>query len=108
VALHRLHTLKQPAVSDTEAGMLSNWKDLSDHIFDMRSDHTIPVYHQSRTFQVIIDLDYWRDKDPVYPDDVLIWFTDGSKADSGSGSGKILSPSQPWRETQWKPQLSSG
>jgi hypothetical protein len=30
-ALHRLHTFKQPAVSDTEAGLLSIWKDVHMH-----------------------------------------------------------------------------
>jgi hypothetical protein len=50
VALHRLHTLKQPAVSDTEEGLLSIWKDVRDPILDMRLDHTVPVYHYSRTF----------------------------------------------------------
>jgi hypothetical protein len=87
VAVHRLQTLKQSAVSYTEAGLLSIWKDVCDPILDKQSDHTIPVYHHSRTFKVIIDWDYWRSKDPVYPEDSLIWFTDGSRADSGSGSG---------------------
>jgi hypothetical protein len=58
-----------------------------DPIFDMRSDHTIPIYYHSRTFKVTIDWNYWRKKDPVFPVDALIWFTDGSRADSGTGSG---------------------
>jgi hypothetical protein len=53
----------------------------------MWSDHTIPVYYHSRTFKVITDWDYWRNKDPVFTGDVLIWFTDGSRAASGMGSG---------------------
>jgi len=53
----------------------------------MRSDYTIPVYHYSKIFNVKIDLDYWRNKNPVFPEDALIWFTDGSKASSGTGSG---------------------
>jgi hypothetical protein len=52
----------------------------------MQSDYTIPVYHHSKIFSVIIDWDYWRNKDPVFPEDALIWFTDGSRADSGTGS----------------------
>jgi ribonuclease HI len=87
MALYRLHILKQTAVSGTEAGLLSIWKSVNDPIFDMRSDHTIPVYHHSRLFKVIIDLDYWKNKKPVFPEDALIWFTDGSRADSGTGSG---------------------
>jgi hypothetical protein len=30
--------------------------------------------------------DYWRNKDPVLPMDALIWFTDGSRTDLGTGS----------------------
>jgi hypothetical protein len=87
VVLHNVHRLKQPAVSGIEAGLLRIWRDVSDPILDMRSNHTIPVYHYSRTFNVIIDWDYWRKNDPAHPEDALIWFTDGSKADSGIGSG---------------------
>ena len=46
---------------------------------------SIPNY--SKIFNVIIDKDYWRNKDPVLPKDVLIWFTDGSRTDLGTGSG---------------------
>jgi ribonuclease HI len=53
----------------------------------MRSDYTFPIYHYSKTFKVITDRDYWRTKDPVFPEDALIWFTDSSRADSGMGSG---------------------
>jgi hypothetical protein len=52
----------------------------------MRSDYTIPVYCHSNIFSVIIDWDYWRNKEPVFPEDALVWFTDGSRADSGTGS----------------------
>jgi hypothetical protein len=87
MALYRLHTVKQPAVPETEEGLLSIRKNVSDPIFDMCSDHTIPVYYHSRIFKVILDWDYWRNKDPVLPEDALTWFTDGSRADSGTGSG---------------------
>jgi hypothetical protein len=87
MVLNRLHILKQPADSDTETKLLSTWKDVSDTIFDARLDHTTPIYYHSRMFKVIIDWDYWRNKDPVFPEDVLVWFTDGSIADSGTGSG---------------------
>jgi hypothetical protein len=36
---------------------------------------------------VIIDQEYCKNKEPAFPDDALIWFTDGSRADSGTGSG---------------------
>jgi hypothetical protein len=52
VALHRLQTLKRSTVPDTQAGLLSIWKDVCNLILDMRLDHTIPVYHHSRTFKV--------------------------------------------------------
>jgi hypothetical protein len=87
MALYRLHILKQPDVSETEAGLLSIWKNVGDPNFDMRSDHTIPVHYHFRIFKVIIDWDYWRNKDPVFPEDALIWLTDGSRANSGTGSG---------------------
>jgi hypothetical protein len=50
-------------------------------------DYTIPVYHHSKIFSVIVHRDYWRNKDPLFPEDALIWFTDGSRADAGTGSG---------------------
>jgi hypothetical protein len=87
LALYRLHISKQPTNFKSEVGMLSIWKIVSDPILDMRSDHTIPVYHYSKTFKVIIDQDYWRIKDPEFPKHALIWYTDGSRADSGTGSG---------------------
>jgi len=57
---------------------------VSDPILDMQADHTIPVYYYSSIFSVIIDWDYWKNKDPVFPEDALIWFTDGSRANSGT------------------------
>jgi hypothetical protein len=67
MTLYRLHTLRQPAVSETEAGLLSIRKNVSDPSLDMRSDRAIPVYYHSRILKVIIDWDYWRNKDPVFP-----------------------------------------
>jgi hypothetical protein len=79
--------LQQPADLKTETGLLSIWKNVSDPILDMRSDHTIPVCNYSKIFNVIIDMDYWRNKDPMLPKDALISFTDGSRTDLGTGSG---------------------
>jgi len=83
MALYRL----QPAVPKTVAGLLSNGKNVGDPILDMQSDYTTSVYYYSKIFNVIIDWDYWRKKNPVFPEDALIWFTDGSRADSGTVSG---------------------
>ena len=83
MALYRLHILKEPTVAE----LLFIWKNVGDPILDMPSDYTIPVYYYSRIFSAIIDWDYWRNKDPVFPEDALIWFTDGSRANSGTGSG---------------------
>jgi hypothetical protein len=87
MTLYRLHIPTQPADSKPETGLLSIWKSVGDPILDMRSDYTFPFYHYSKIFKVITDRDYWRTKDPVFPEDALIWFTDGSRADSGMGSG---------------------
>jgi hypothetical protein len=86
MALYRLQILKQPAVPKTVPGLLSIWKNVGDPIY-MRSDYIIPVYYHSKIFRIIIDRDYWKNKDPVFPADALIWFTDGSRTDSGTGSG---------------------
>ena len=64
----------------TVAGLLSIWKNVGGPILDMRSDYTIPVQYYSKRFTVIIDWDNWRNKDPVFPEDALIWFTEGSRA----------------------------
>ena len=50
----------------------------------MRSDHTTPVYNFSGIYKVIIDVDYWRIYDPKFPEDAIVWFTDGSRTDSGT------------------------
>ena len=87
MTLYRLHILMQPADSTIAAGMLSIWKNVTDHTLDMRSDHTIQVYHYSKIYKVIIDVDYWRNKDPKFLEDALVWFTNGSRTDSGTGAG---------------------
>jgi len=85
MALYRLHIHKQPA--KFKAGLLSIWKNVSDPLLEMRADHMTPVYYYSKVFSVIIDWDHWKNKDPVFPEDALIWFTDVSKANSGTGAG---------------------
>jgi hypothetical protein len=62
-------------------------ENVGDPILDMRSDHTTSIYYYSKAFKVIIDQDQWRTKDPKFPEHALIWYTDGSRADSGTGSG---------------------
>jgi hypothetical protein len=87
MALYRLHILEQPADTKTIAGLLSIWKKGSVPILAMRSDHTIPVYSYPKFFNVVVDPDYWRNKDPMFPEDTLIWYTEGSRTDSRTGSG---------------------
>jgi hypothetical protein len=53
----------------------------------MRSDHTTPVFNYSKIYNVITDGDYWRIKDPVFPEDALICFTDVSRTDLATGKG---------------------
>jgi hypothetical protein len=48
---------------------------------------TIPIFKFSKYFNVVIDAEYWRNKNPSFPEDVLVWYTDGSRIDSGTGSG---------------------
>jgi hypothetical protein len=87
IALYRLHILKQPDVPETSTGLLSIWKNVREPFLYMRSDHTIPIFNFSKCFDVVIDAEYWRNKDPSFPEDVLVWYTDGSRTDSGTGSG---------------------
>jgi len=87
MTLYRLHKFMQPADSTASSGMLSIRKNVSDHVLDMQSDHTIPVYNFSKIYKVIIDVDYWRNNDLNLPEDIIVWFTDGSRMDSGTGAG---------------------
>jgi ribonuclease HI len=87
MAHYRLQKTKQPSAFEAEMGLLSIWKKVSDPILEMRADHIIPIFNYSRTFKVIIDQDYWRNADPVVPEDFLVWFTDGSRMPLGTGSG---------------------
>jgi hypothetical protein len=87
MALYRLQILKQAGATGIEAWLLSIRKSVSDPILEMRLDHTIPVYYHCRLFKVIIDLDYWKNKNPACSANALIWYTDGSRVDKGTGSG---------------------
>jgi hypothetical protein len=79
----KLNTV-MPSISVSNCTTLQ--KSVGDPILEMRTDYTIPDYH-SRSFNVIIDLDYWKNRNPVFSEDALIWFNDGSRADSGTGLG---------------------
>jgi hypothetical protein len=85
MVLYRLHILKQASVPKTVLGLLTIWKNVGDPFPDIQSDYIIPVCH-TKNLMVIIDQEYWKNKDPVFPDDALIWFTDGSRANSGTGA----------------------
>jgi hypothetical protein len=67
MALYRLHILKQHDVPNTSVGLLSIWKNVSEPILGMRSDHTIPVFNFSKCFNVVIDVEYWRNKTHHFP-----------------------------------------
>jgi hypothetical protein len=86
MSLYRLHVLVQSTDSTRPYGLLSIRKSMSDHILDMRSYHTIPVYNFSRIYRIFIDVD-WSKNDTQFPEDALVSFTDGSKAESGTGAG---------------------
>jgi hypothetical protein len=86
MALYWLQITKQLSASEAETGLLSIWKNVSDPILEMWADHIIPVFNHSRTFKVIIDQNYWRNVNPLVPEDTLVWFTDGPRMPSGTGS----------------------
>jgi hypothetical protein len=87
MALYRLNILEQPNVPKTVAGLLNIWRNVSDPLFDMWSKHITPVHYYTKNFMVIIDQEFWRNKYTMLPRDALIWFTDGSRDGSGTGSG---------------------
>jgi hypothetical protein len=87
MALYRLRITEQPSALETETGLLSIQKKVSDPILEMRADHITPVLNCSRIFKVIIDRDYWRNIDSGIPEDSLIWFTDESRMPSETGPG---------------------
>jgi hypothetical protein len=86
MALYRLHILEQPSVPKTVSGLLDIWRNVGDPVLDMQSDYIIPAYHHTKNFLVRID-QFWKNEDPVFPGDALLWFTDRSRAGSGIGSG---------------------
>jgi hypothetical protein len=87
MALHRLQIHKQTADPKVEAGLLPIRKIVNDPLLEMRVDYTTPEYYYSKDLNVIIDRDYRKNKEPEFPKEALIWFTDGSRANSGTGSG---------------------
>jgi hypothetical protein len=60
---------------------------MCDPILEIRAEHTIPVFNHYRIFNAIIYREYWGNEDPVVPEEALVWFTDGSRISSGTGSG---------------------
>jgi hypothetical protein len=49
-----------------------------DPLLDMQLEYITAVYHYTTNFMVIKDLEDWKNKDPLFPEDALIWLTDGS------------------------------
>ena len=70
MALYRLHILRKKTEPTAKAGLLSIWKYVSDPLLEMRVDHITPVYYHSNAFSDIIDWDHWKNKDPLFPEDV--------------------------------------
>ena len=58
---------------------------MSGPLLEMRADHITPVYYHSKAFIFIIDWDHWKNKDPLFPEDALIWFTDALRLTRGQG-----------------------
>jgi hypothetical protein len=85
--LYRLQMYKQLNIPRIVSGLLTIWNDVGDPLLEMRSDYIIPVYHYTKNFVIKIDQEYWKNKDPVLPENALIWFTSGSRANSGTGAG---------------------
>jgi hypothetical protein len=81
MALYRLRITEHPSAFEAETGLLSIWNKLSGPSFEMRADHIIPVSNHSRTFNVIIDRDYWRNVNSVVPEESLRRL-DGTKVTS--------------------------
>jgi hypothetical protein len=87
MAHFRLQITKQPSVLEAETGLLTTRKIVSDPVLEMRTDPIIPVFKYCRAFRVIIDLEYWRNAHLVVPENTLVWFTDGSRGSTRTGSG---------------------
>jgi hypothetical protein len=106
MALYRLHILKQLSVPKTVTGLLTIWKNVGDPYYtcgqttsaslsshQKHHGHNTPEYWKNKDPVFSGDAliwfttpEYWKNKDPVFPDDALIWFTDRSRADSETGS----------------------
>jgi hypothetical protein len=87
MTLYILQIFKQLYVPRTVSGLLTIWKNVGDPLRDMWSDCFIPVYYYTKNLVVKIDQENLKNKDPVLPEIVLIWFTDSSRTDSGTGAG---------------------
>jgi hypothetical protein len=87
MALYRLQIYKQLNVPRTVSGLLTIWNNVGDPLLEMWSDYIIPVYHYTENFVIKIDQEYRKNKEPVFPEDALIWFTDSYRADSQTGAG---------------------
>jgi len=53
-AMEMRHILRQPADLKTVTGLLSIWKNVSDPILDMQSDHIIPVYNYPKILMSLL------------------------------------------------------
>lgn len=86
-AYQRLRDLIDLPGNITTTGTTSIWNTVRDPILEMRSDYMCPKYHIQRKFEVILDQKFWVNNAKKLTQDCLIWFTDGSKQERGSGAG---------------------
>jgi hypothetical protein len=87
--LYRLQLYEQLNVHGTVSGLLTIWNNVGCPLLEMRLYWIIPVYHYTKSFVIKVDQEYWKNKDPMLLGDALLWFTDGSRVDSGTGLWNI-------------------
>lgn len=86
LALYRLQLSSVNIKVDTPHTRLLT--DIGGPLLLMRSDHMVARYLDNALFKVIIpDRNGWTDFRDGIPKQCLIWYTDGSKSDEGTGSG---------------------
>ena len=86
MALYMLHILKQPAALKN-SGRVAIQLEKCGWPY---SGYAVGLHYSSLSTFQNLHCHYrlgWRNKDPLFPEDALIWFTNGSRTNSGTGSG---------------------
>jgi hypothetical protein len=60
---------------------------ITNPILVMGSAYMLPKYSSDKPFDIQMDWEYWCHKEGQCLSKGLIWYTDGSKTDNGSGAG---------------------